>query len=97
MLDVAEAQFSQQKQKQPPNNPLLLLPNVLRNAFASFFLAIGFSGLSRRPGSDISLLMELQQGWHSSRIRKSKSRRKNSQAQEDLDYLGQISGGEEDK
>ena len=97
MLDVAEAQFSHQKQKQPPNNPLLLLPNVLRNAFASFFLAIGFSGLSRRPGADISLHMELQQWWHSSRISKSKSRRKTSQAQEDLDYLGQISGKEDAK
>ena len=97
VLDQAEAQLARKKQQQPPNNPLLLLPNVLRNAFASFFLAIGFSGLARRPGNDISLFMELQEGWHLSRIRKSKAGGKYNQSQEDLDYLGQISGEPEAK
>jgi hypothetical protein len=97
ILNEAEAQLTSKKQQLPPSNLLLLLPSILRNAVASLFLAVGFAGLSRRPGTDISLLMELQQGWYSSRIRKSKSRRKNSQVQEDLDYLGQISGEDEVK
>ena len=97
LLDEAEKQIALKKQQLPPINPLFILPDVLRNAFASFILAIGFAGLARRPGVDISLLMELQECWYSSRIRKSKSRRKNSQVQEDLDYLGQISGEDEVK
>ena len=59
LLYQAAAQLAR-KQQQPPSNPLLLLPNLLRNAVASFFLALGFAGLARRPGENIYLLLELE-------------------------------------
>ena len=83
VLDQAEAQLARKKQQQPPNNPLLLLPSMLRNAFASFFLAIGFSGLARRPGKDISLLLELEAYWHLSRMYRLELQREKRQQQED--------------
>jgi hypothetical protein len=39
------------------------LPEILRNAFASLALALGFAGLAQRPGRDLSLLAELQLRW----------------------------------
>ncbi len=83
VLDQAEAQLARKKQQQPPNNPLLLLPSILRHAFASFFLAIGFSGLARRPGKDISLLLELEAYWHLSRMYRLELQREKRQQQED--------------
>jgi hypothetical protein len=41
---MAAAQVARQQQRLPPANPLSLLPEILRNAFASFALALGFAG-----------------------------------------------------
>ena len=51
-----------------PRTPLLLLPELLRNALASLALALGFAALARRPGSERSLLQELQSSWRRSRF-----------------------------
>jgi hypothetical protein len=54
----------------PPSSgtPLLLLPELLRNALASLAMALGFAALARRPGSERSLLQELQSPWRPSRF-----------------------------
>jgi len=62
LLDQAAAQVARQQHLRPPANPLSLLPELLRNALASLALAIGFAGLARRKGAQMSLLEELQLG-----------------------------------
>ncbi|MCP9860913.1 MULTISPECIES: hypothetical protein [unclassified Cyanobium] len=75
VLDQAAAQVSRQSQQLPPASPLQLLPELLRNAFASLALAIGFAGLARSGPSGLSLLAELQQGWIRLRHRRLSLRR----------------------
>jgi hypothetical protein len=76
LLDQAAAQVARQQQQLPRANPLLLLPEILRNAFASLALALGFAGLAQRPGRKLSLLTELQLGWDRWRRRLAPTRRK---------------------
>jgi hypothetical protein len=61
LIDQAEAQVARKQQELPLLNPgfLSALPGLLRNAFASLALAIGFAGLAQRKGSKLSLLAEL--------------------------------------
>jgi hypothetical protein len=73
LLDQAASQVTRQNEKVPPRNPRLLAPELLRNAFAS--LALGFAGLARRPGSAISLLVEIDDGWWQLRHGRSGGRR----------------------
>ena len=64
----------------------LLLPELLRNALASLALALGFAALARRPGSDLSILQELQsRTWRSP---SGLSRRFGSVDADDLQQLG---------
>ncbi len=70
VLDQAALQIQRERQATPPADPLRLLPELARNALASFAMALGFAALARRPGSDLSLLQELQ-----SRMRRSKQGR----------------------
>lgn len=99
LIDQAAAQVARQKQQLPPSNPLSLLPELLRNAFASLALAIGFAGLARRGRSGLSLLAELQFGWERLRFRTLNRRRQQSRATADQEYLrqigGPVAGGEE--
>ena len=60
VLDQAALQIKREHEASQPRTPLLLLPELLRNALASLALALGFAALARRPGSDQSLLQELQ-------------------------------------
>ena len=60
VLDQAALQISREREASQPRTPLLLLPELLRNALASLALALGFAALARRPGSARSLLQE----WH---------------------------------
>jgi hypothetical protein len=76
LLDQAAAQVARQQEQLPSANPLLLLPEILRNAFASLALALGFAGLAQRPGRELSLLAELQLGWDRWRRRLAPTRRK---------------------
>ena len=63
MLQRAATQVDRKKQQLPRANPWSLLPEMLRNTFASLVLAIGFAGLAWRNRSTVPLLAELQMGW----------------------------------
>ena len=92
VLDQAALQISREREANQPRTPLLLLPDLLRKALASLALALGFAAMARRPGSDLSLLQELQ-----SRIRRSKqSRSARRSGTTDADYLQQLSRGDRD-
>ena len=71
VLDQAALQISREREVSQPRTPLLLLPELLRNALASLALALGFAALARRPGSPRSLLQELQSTWRRSRFGRS--------------------------
>jgi len=73
--------------------PLLLLPELLRNALASLALALGVAALAQRSGSDLSLLQELQS--HGQRLQLRRSARRSSTS--DADYLRQLSEDGEQK
>jgi hypothetical protein len=80
----------------PPSNPWRLLPELLRNTFASLILAIGFAGLAQRPVSELSLLAELQRGWQQLRYSQMSLGRGSRQTRSsDEDYIRQISGEQE--
>ena len=91
LLDQASAQVARQKQQLPPSNPWSLLSELLRNAFASLALAIGFAGLARRGRSNFSLLVELQLGWQRLRNRKASLRRAAGPGGADSDFFRQLS------
>ena len=62
-LDQVDARLERARSSAPPANPLSLLGDITRTSVACLALATGFAGLARRPGSPLSLLAELQQGW----------------------------------
>ena len=93
LLDQAAAQVARQKQQLPPSNPWSLLPELLRNAFASLALAIGFAGLARRGRSGLSLRAELQLGWQRLRYRKASLRRGAGGKAGDQEYWRQLGEG----
>jgi hypothetical protein len=79
-----------------PSNPWSLLPELLRSAFASLALAIGFAGLARRGRSGFSLLAELQLGWQRLRYRKVSLRRGSRHGDtSETDYIPQLIGEED--
>ncbi|MCP9860404.1 MULTISPECIES: HpsJ family protein [unclassified Cyanobium] len=86
VLDQAALQISREREASQPRTPLLLLPELLRNALASLALALGFAALARRPGSERSLLQELQSTWRPSRFGGAGRRVSNA----DGDYLREL-------
>jgi hypothetical protein len=64
LLQQAAAQVARQRDQLPSSKPWSLFPELLRNAFASLALAIGFAGLARQRRSTNSLLAELGLGWN---------------------------------
>ena len=92
VLDRAALQINREREASQPRTPLLLLPELLRKAIASLALALGFAALARRPGSNLSLLQELQ-----CRMRRSKQGRSARRSgTTDADYLQQLSRGDRD-
>jgi hypothetical protein len=89
VLDQAALGISRERESSRPRTPLLLLPDLLRNALASLALALGFAALARRPGSPITLLQELQSVWRRSRFGSS-SRRVSGSG----DYLRELGRGD---
>ncbi|MFM8276300.1 MAG: hypothetical protein ACKN89_04780 [Cyanobium sp.] len=87
MLDQAALRISREREVSQPRTSLLLLPDLLRNALASLALALGFAALARQPGSDHSLLQELQSTWRRSRLGGSGLRSGSADA-DDLRELG---------
>ena len=66
VLDQAALQINREREASQPRTPLLLLPELLRNAIASLALAIGFAALARLPGSPRTVLQEMQSVWRRS-------------------------------
>jgi hypothetical protein len=64
--NVVRECHSPEREASLPRTPLLLLPDLLRNALASLAFALGFAALARRPGSRRTLLQELQREWRRS-------------------------------
>ena len=87
VLDQAALQISREREASQPRIPLLLMPELLRNALASLALALGFAALARRTGRDLSLLQELQSRlWRSKQGRP--ARRSGTTDADDLQQLG---------
>ena len=87
VLDQAALQISREREASQPRIPLLLMPELLRNALASLALALGFADLARRTGRDLSLLQELQSRlWRSKQGRP--ARRSGTTDADDLQQLG---------
>jgi hypothetical protein len=68
VLDQAGLQISREREASQLRTPLLLLPELLRNALASLALALGFAALARLPGSPRTVLQDLQSTWRRSRF-----------------------------
>lgn len=62
-IDRAQAAVSSQRRQISQPNPLLALPDLLRNTLASLALAVGFAALARQPGASRSLLDVLRRSW----------------------------------
>jgi len=90
VLDQAALQITREREASQPRTPLLLVPELLRKALASLALALGFAALARRPGSERSLLQELQSSWRRSRF--GGAGRRSSKA--DGDYLRELGRGD---
>ncbi len=87
VLDQAALQISREREASQPRTPLLLLPELLRNALVSLAMALGFAALAQRSGSDLSLLQELRS--HGQRLQLRRSTRRPTTSDED--YLRQLS------
>ena len=95
VLDQAALQISRERAASQPRTPLLLLPELLRNGFASLVLALGFAALGRRPRSPVPLLQELQSAWRRSRLGRSWLRsRPGRSVTGSGDYLRQLGRGD---
>ena len=90
VLDQAALQINREREVSQPRTPLLLLPELLRNALASLALALGFAALARRPGEPRTLLQELQSAWRRSRFGGSGRRSSGSVS----DYLRELGRGD---
>ena len=91
VLDHAALQIKREREASQPRTPLLLLPDLLRNALASLALALGFAALARRSGSPRTLLQELQSGWRRSWLGGSGRRPRGSRG-----HLRQLGRGDRD-
>ena len=94
VLDQAALQISRKREVSQPRTPLLLLPDLLRNALASLALALGFAALARRPGSARSLLQEWQGTWDDWQWRMEQRRAARRGGTSDEKYIRQLSGEE---
>ncbi|MFN5695979.1 MAG: hypothetical protein ACK486_02975, partial [Cyanobacteriota bacterium] len=71
------------------------LGEIARTSVACLALAVGYAGLAWRPGSELSLLKELQMRWEHLRYRRGALRGRSGRTSADADYLHQISGAED--
>jgi hypothetical protein len=96
VLDQAQLQIARERQATPPTNPWRLLPELLRNGIACLALALGFAALAVRPGAEVSLLREWQEGWArwQWRLKQRRASRRGGTSEEE--YIRQLSGQDED-
>jgi len=95
VLDQGDQQLRRDREASQPTSPLQLLPELLRQAFACLLLALGFAALAQLPGSEVSLLQELQWSWQRSLKRFSADRGRSSR--DTGDYLRELGRQEEDR
>jgi len=95
VLDQAAARLEHARSSAPPASPWALLGDIVRTRVACLALAAGFAGLARRPGSNLSLLAELQMRWEHLRYRRGVLRGRSGRTSADADYLRQIVGAED--
>jgi hypothetical protein len=95
VLDQASARLERARSSAPPASPWALLGDIVRTSVACLALAAGFAGLARRPGSNLSLLAELQMRWEHLRYRRGVLRGRSGRTSADADYLRQIVGAED--
>lgn len=60
VLDRFAAEIAQRRAAVPNPDPTALMVTLLRTTLTSAAMAVGFAGLARRRGSDLSLLLEWQ-------------------------------------
>ena len=96
VLNQAAMQIARQRQASPPTNPWRLLPERLRNGIACLALALGFAALAVRPGAEVSLLQECQEGWGWWQRRREQRRAARRGGTSDEEYIRQLSGEEQD-
>ena len=96
VLDQAAVQIARERQATPPADPWRLLPELLRNGIACLALALGFAALAVRPGAEVSLLREWQEGWArwQWRLKQRRASRRGGTSEEE--YIRQLSGQDED-
>jgi len=90
LLDQAAARLERARNATPPASPWTLLGDIVRTSIACLALAIGFAGLARRPGSELSLLNELQRGWKRLRYRGLRLRRGSGPKAGNREYWRQL-------
>jgi hypothetical protein len=91
VLDQAAARLERARSSAPPASPWALVGDIVRTSVACLALAAGFAGLARRPGSNLSLLAELQLGWQRLLYRKASQRRGAGPGGADPDYIRRLS------
>jgi hypothetical protein len=90
LIDQAAAQVSRQRRALPSTNLWSLFPELLRNAFASLALAIGFAALAWRRSSTIPFLGELHVGWDRFVYHKFRRRKIERPGDPDSDYYQEM-------
>jgi len=95
MLDQATTRLERACSADPPTSPWTLLGEIARTSGACLALAVGYAGLAWRPGSEISLLKELQMRWEHLRYRRGALRGRSGRTSTDADYLRQIGRAED--
>ncbi|MFN5219643.1 MAG: HpsJ family protein [Cyanobacteriota bacterium] len=95
LLDQAATRLERARSAAPPTSPWILLGEIARTSVACLALAVGYAGLAWRPGSELSLLKELQMRWEHLRYRRGALRGRSGRTSADADYLHQISGAED--
>ena len=91
VLDQASARLERARSSAPPASPWALVGDIVRTSVACLALAAGFAGLARSPGSELSLLEELQVSWDHLRYRKANLRRGSGPGGADADFFRQLS------
>jgi len=95
VLDQAALQIQRERTASQPSTPLRLLPELLRQAFASLLLCLGFAALTQRPGSEFTLLEELR--WHWQQNRRGLAVNKGRSSSDAGDYLRELGRQERDR
>lgn len=91
LLDQAAARLERARSSAPPASPWALVGDIVRTSVACLALAAGFAGLARAPGSEFSLLEELQMRWDHLRYRRANLRRGAGSGGADPDYFRRLS------